>query len=122
MQASSVRQLKPTKQIKQTKRPQKNKQPVKGGKRLFRLSVLIMICALAWGAINFWDQAGKLQDRKQRVSALEQKKTEVTQLNDDTKREIARLNDNEYIEQKLRKDYGYVKPGETLFYRPKSGN
>ncbi|WP_248929087.1 FtsB family cell division protein [Paenibacillus hamazuiensis] len=94
-------------------------QPAKG-RRLMKLPTLIMVCAVTWGAINFWNQIGKLNDRHQQVSALEHKLDEVRQMNDETKREVARLNDNEYIEQILRKNYGFVKPGETLFYRPKT--
>jgi cell division protein DivIC len=110
MHVSSAKQVKPGKQSK----------PAGKGNRLMRLPYLVIICALSWGGVNFWNQTDRLHDREQKVSALEQKLAEVQQINDDTKREIARLNDKEYIEQKLRKDYGYVKPGETLFFHPKA--
>ncbi|WP_249860630.1 FtsB family cell division protein [Paenibacillus konkukensis] len=69
--------------------------------------------------MTLWNQIGKLQERAEKVTALDQKYKETQQVNEDNKREIARLNDPEYVEQKIRKELHYVKQGETLFYVPK---
>jgi cell division protein DivIC len=103
------------------KQPKQLNKPTKGTARRMKLLVLFMLCVFSWAGVNFWNQAGKLEDRQAKVNVLDHKLAEVKQVNEETKREISRLNDNEYIEQKLRKDYGFVKAGETLFLRPKTG-
>lgn len=80
--------------------------------------MLILACFLSWAGVTLWNQMGRLGDRNDKVQALQQKLTETQQLNEDTKREITRLNDPEYLEQKIRKELHYVKQGETLFYVP----
>lgn len=91
----------------------------KGSYRRRRFVMLMLACFLSWAAVTLWDQVGKISDRKEKVSALEQQQMETQQLNDNLQREIARLNDPEYVEQKIRKELHYVKQGETLFYTPK---
>ncbi|MCZ8517579.1 septum formation initiator family protein [Paenibacillus filicis] len=91
----------------------------KGSFRRRRLVMLVLACFLSWAGVTLWNQVGKLGDRREKVSALEQKLAESKQVNEDTKREITRLNDQEYVEQKIRKELHYVKQGETLFYATK---
>lgn len=95
-------------------------QPInKGSFRRRRLVFLVLAGFMSWAGITLWNQEGKLAERQGKVTALEQKQLEAEQINADTRREIDRLNDPEYVEQKIRKDLHYVKPGETLFFSPK---
>jgi cell division protein DivIC len=91
----------------------------KGAYRRRRLVLIVFACFMSWAGITLWNQIGKLDARGEKVSSLEQKLEETRQANDMTKRDIARLNDPEYVEQKIRKELHYVKQGETLFYVPK---
>ncbi|UUZ82170.1 septum formation initiator family protein [Paenibacillus sp. P26] len=92
----------------------------KGSFRRRRLVMLVLACFLSWAGVTLWNQVGRLEERSEKVLALTQKQAEAQQINEDTKREIARLNDPEYLEQKIRKELHYVKKGETLFYVPNS--
>ncbi|SDE53964.1 cell division protein DivIC [Paenibacillus sp. UNCCL117] len=92
----------------------------KGSIRRRRLVMLVLTCFLSWAGVTLWNQVDKINDRKEKVSSLERKLAEAQQVQDKAKREIARLDDPEYIEQIIRKELQYVKPGETLFYSPQS--
>ncbi|NOU98310.1 septum formation initiator family protein [Paenibacillus sp. LMG 31456] len=91
----------------------------KGSYRRRRLVMIVFACFLSWAGVTLWNQIAKTNDRSEKLTALEQKYKETQQTNGDTKREIVRLNDPEYVEQKIRKELHYVKQGETLFYVPK---
>jgi cell division protein DivIC len=91
----------------------------KGSYRRRRLVMIVFACFLSWAGVTLWNQIGKINDRSEKVTSLEQKYKETQQTNELTKREIIRLNDPEYVEQKIRKELHYVKQGETLFYVPK---
>lgn len=87
----------------------------KGTKRRLRILTVLLISFMGWAGVTIWDQFGKLHAKSSEVEALEQQLAEVKKVNEDTKREIARLHDKEYIEQKIRKDLNLSKPGETIF-------
>lgn len=91
----------------------------KGSYRRRRLVLIVFACFLSWAGVTLWNQIGKINDRSAKVASLEQKYKETQLTNENTKREIVRLNDPEYVEQKIRKELHYVKQGETLFYVPK---
>ncbi|MED4602915.1 septum formation initiator family protein [Paenibacillus validus] len=92
----------------------------KGSIRRRRLVMLILTCFLSWAGITLWNQTEKINDRKDKVSMLQQKLDETKQAQSDAQREITRLNDPEYVEQIIRKELQYVKEGETLFYTPQT--
>ncbi|PZE19215.1 FtsB family cell division protein [Paenibacillus xerothermodurans] len=100
----------------------RTKQNNKGSYRRRRLVMIILACFLCWAGATLWNQIGKIEERSEKVAALEQKKEQALQMNEAAKREIIRLNDPEYVEQKIRKELHYVKQGETLFYVPKEQN
>ncbi|RKN65784.1 septum formation initiator family protein [Paenibacillus ginsengarvi] len=79
-----------------------------------------MVGFMTWAALILWNQQGRLGVKAAQVDELTQKHVETVKLNEGYKKEIERLNDPEYILQKIRKEYHYSKPGETLFYTPKS--
>ncbi|TDF91583.1 FtsB family cell division protein [Paenibacillus piri] len=91
----------------------------KGSYRRRRLVMIVLGCFLSWAGVTLWNQIGKINDRGEKVAALEEKLNEAKLINENTKREVVRLNDPEYVEQKIRKELHYIKQGEILFYVPK---
>lgn len=91
----------------------------KGSHRRKRMALMIMAGFLVWGGITFWDQMGKSRAKAEQLDAMNAKLADVTRQNEDAKREVARLNDDEYIEQKIRTELHWAKPGETVFYLSK---
>lgn len=87
----------------------------KGKKRRMRLLMLFVICFLVWAGITFMDQLHVLEQQSTRLLNLEQERAEALKENAKYKQEISRLNDPEYIEQRLRKDLHMTKEGEILF-------
>lgn len=90
----------------------------KASRRRKRLVILPVLCFIAWAAATVWDQTALIQSKLQDLEALEQKLEETKAVNERLKLEITRLNDDEYIEQKARKDFQMVVPGETLYLAP----
>jgi cell division protein DivIC len=80
---------------------------------------MILLGILIWGGITLWDQMGKGRAKAEQLDSLNTKLAETTQANEEAKREVARLNDKEYLEQKIRTELHYAYPGETIFYVPK---
>ena len=87
----------------------------KGSRRRKRLLSIIMLCFVAWAGATFWNQAEVLQDKLARAAVLEDKLQATKKINDELLLEITRLNDDEYIEQRAKKDFQMISPGETLF-------
>jgi cell division protein DivIC len=92
----------------------------KGSSRRLRLLMVFLLCFMSWAGVTIWDQFSKLHSKSVAFKELQAQQSAVLKQNEDTKREIARLNDNEYIEQIIRKDLHYIKPGETIFFTPKT--
>ncbi|CAM3692898.1 FtsB family cell division protein [Marinicrinis lubricantis] len=88
----------------------------RGARRRLRLLFIAISCYLAWAGFTFWQQSGTIQESHARLDALEGKLTEITMRNDQFKQEIEKLNDPEYIEQILRKDYHMGRPDEIIFF------
>lgn len=93
----------------------------KGRRRRLRLLTFVLLSFMCWTAITFWNQQGGLSAKYARLSSMESQLEEAKKINEQLKMEITRLNDNEYIEQRVRKDYRMTRPGETLFITPMSG-
>ena len=92
-----------------------SKTKYKGTRRRLRLLMVAVICFMGWAGGTLWDQLNKMDVKMSELTILEQKLSEAEQLNAQYKHEITRLNDPEYIEQRLRKDFHMTKEGETLF-------
>jgi cell division protein DivIC len=92
----------------------------KGSKRRLRLLMILMLCFMSWAGVTIFSQFGKLHAKSLSVKELHTQLADAKKANADTKREITRLNDKEYIEQKIRHDLHYTKPGETIFFAPKT--
>lgn len=81
----------------------------------------ILMSFMCWTAITLWNQQGDLNAKYTRLSSIQTQLEESKKINEQLKMEITRLNDNEYIEQRVRKDYRMTRPGETLFITPMNG-
>lgn len=81
----------------------------------------VLMGFMGWTAITFWNQQGGLSDKYTRLSSIQAQLEETKKINEQLKMEITRLNDDEYIEQRVRKDYRMTRPGETLFITPMTG-
>jgi cell division protein DivIC len=92
----------------------------KGSRRRRRLLSVFVLCFVGWAGVTFWNQADLISEKVDRMLVVEKKLTATKQVNEQLKLEITRLNDDEYIEQKARKDFQMVGEGETLFISPES--
>lgn len=92
----------------------------KGSQRRRRLLSVFVLCFVGWAGVTFWNQADLISEKVDRMLVMEQKLSETKKVNEQLKLEITRLNDDEYIEQKARKDFQMVGEGETLFIAPES--
>ncbi|MEI7027667.1 FtsB family cell division protein [Paenibacillus sp. y28] len=86
-----------------------------GSQRRIRMVLLIVAGVLVWAGCTFWNQMGRLQAKSDQIDELQGKLDDMKQQNDQYKLEVARLEDPEFIEQKLRKEYNYTRAGETMF-------
>ncbi|OAS19490.1 FtsB family cell division protein [Paenibacillus oryzisoli] len=84
-----------------------------GSKRRLRILLIIVLCFLSWAAVNIWGQFAKLHEKKAVVANMEQQLVEARKVNALTTKEIARLHNDEYLDQIIRRDFHYSKPGET---------
>lgn len=57
----------------------------------------------------------QLLDQRNRISAMAQELTKVQEGNAQLEAQIARLNNDDYIEQRAREQIGLVRPGETTY-------
>lgn len=93
----------------------------KAARRRKRLVGLLVMSFIAWAAATFWEQTELVKEKQSELQTLERKLEETKAVNERLKLEITRLNDDEYIEQKAKKDFQMVSPGETLYIAPSSG-
>lgn len=94
------------------------KQKNKASHRRLRLLMIAVICFLVWAGLTLWNQMGLMKVKAEQLASMEYKLKEIKELNEGYNLEVIRLNDSEYIEQKIRKDYHYTRNGETMFYTP----
>lgn len=87
----------------------------KGKKRRVRLFMLILTGFMIWAGITIYDQHTFTQAKADQLEETAAKLDEVRSLNEDYKREIERLQDPEYIEQRIYKDLQMKKDGDTLY-------
>ncbi|HZG77747.1 MAG TPA: septum formation initiator family protein [Paenibacillus sp.] len=83
-----------------------------------RLYATIVGGVSLWAIFAFWDQSGAMKEKKTEMGALLQRLEEARAEHDAYQSEVTRLQDPEYIEQKVRKDYGMTRPGDKVFGTP----
>jgi cell division protein DivIC len=91
---------------------------LKGARRRLRLFLTIVCAFSVWAGLSLWEQTGSMTDKKAEMHRLQLKLEEVRAQNEAYKSEVTRLHDSEYIEQKVRKDFGMVRPGDKVFGVP----
>lgn len=90
-----------------------NKRSSKGSKRRLRFLMVLVLCFMSWAGVTIFDQVAKLSAKSSTVQDMKQQLADARKLNEDTKKEISRLHDDEYLEQIIRRDFHYIKSGET---------
>lgn len=91
----------------------------KGSYRRKRMALMIMVGFIVWGGITIWDEMDKRQVKATQLEKLIMKLEQSQLMNDRLHHEVSRLNDDEYIEQKIRTELHYAKPEETIFFVPR---
>jgi cell division protein DivIC len=84
-------------------------------RRLYRT---IIAGVSLWAIFAFWDQSGAMKEKKAEKGSLLQRLEEVRADHDAYQSEVTRLQDPEYIEQKVRKDFGMMREGDKVFGTP----
>jgi cell division protein FtsB len=100
-----------------SKPPMKTKvQPTaRGARGRFRIFLVFLGCFIIWGGLTWLEQHQSLEEKKAEKLQIEQKIQEVQQENQQLNETSQRLQDDEYIEQKVRKDFGMARPGDKVF-------
>jgi len=94
--------------------------PSSGSRKRIRLAAGIFIAVSLWAGTEAWGQIEKFDEKSDRIEALENKLKETEQINASMKREMERLNDPEYKEEKAREELHLAKPGEIVFDIPRT--
>ena len=97
---------------------QSHKRNDRKGRRRMRIVGMLVLCFIVWAVITSMQQLNSVNEKRLRVAVLQEQLNESKQKNEKLMLEITRLNDPEYIEQKAKKDYQMIRPGETLFTEP----
>lgn len=83
--------------------------------------VMVGILGLTlWAGFTAWGQMQQSAETSQRLEVLKAKAEETTDVNNKLKRELERMSDPEYREERIRKDNHMFKQGETVFDVPRS--
>ncbi len=88
--------------------------------RRLRLLLIPLILFIVWVGVKSWTQTELIQEKKQLLEQMRSELVKVKQQNEMSSHEVIRLQDSEFVEQKIRKELNYSKPGETIFYVPTS--
>jgi cell division protein DivIC len=91
------------------------KEKSRGAQRRFRLFLAVVGSFTLWAGFTLWEQHSALSDKKSELKQLQQDLAEEQRLNKEHQQEVTRLHDGEYIEQKVRKEYGMTRPGDKVF-------
>lgn len=89
-----------------------------GTRRRMRLFLMVVCCFTGWAALTLWKQGDSIRQKQAELLELQEKLSEAQETNEQYKSEVTRLHDNEYIEQRVRKDFGMIRPGDTIFEGP----
>ncbi|MDP5276956.1 FtsB family cell division protein [Chengkuizengella axinellae] len=86
----------------------------KGFKRRFKLLMVILFSFIGWATMTIWNQVQVLDEKSEQLGLLEAELEETKKLNEEYNDEITRLQDSEYIEQRIRSDLQMTQEDETL--------
>lgn len=82
-----------------------------------RILAFVLVCFSLWAAMTLWEQESVLNEKNERLQAIQEELDSVKEDHENYQKEVTRLQDPEYIEQRLRKDFQMAPEGETLFIR-----
>lgn len=100
----------------------KSKLKYSGTRKRLRLLMIVLVCFMAWAGMTFWEQVGKVNAKVSSLNQSEAKLAVVQKQNEEYKIDILRLNDKEYIEQRVRKEFQMKRPGEKIYITPNAEN
>lgn len=86
-----------------------------GTRRRKRLVMIVFAAFLVWAGVTLWGQYGTMKEKEAANKQLDQQLEQLKRQNENLQKEITRLGDDEYIEQKIRQELNYTKEGETVF-------
>lgn len=89
-------------------------------RKRIRLVTAGVVALLIWAGATAWTQMENINAGSERLNALESKMDQTQETNSKLKREIERLSDPEYREERMRKDMHLSKEGETVFEVPRA--
>ncbi|PDO11085.1 MAG: hypothetical protein BLM47_03560 [Candidatus Reconcilbacillus cellulovorans] len=77
----------------------------------------LMAAIFAWAGWTVSDLFALWKSKAAELERLEERLREAERQNEAYRLEIARMNDDAYLEQWIRSRYHYAKPGETVYYK-----
>lgn len=86
---------------------------------LLSVALLIMV---SWFLVSWVGLQGKIQQQKQTIAVIVQKREELVFENAEKNRILATENSSEYLERKARVENGLVLPGERVYYDATPGS
>jgi len=84
-----------------------------GARRRLKLLLFVVVLFMSWAVYVFVTQYGQMSERSDQLKEASRKLTDAQAKNEELKLQIARLDDEEYIGQIARKEYGLGRPGEV---------
>ncbi|NIK80094.1 cell division protein DivIC [Paenibacillus castaneae] len=90
-----------------------------GTKRRFKLWMMFIVLFMGWAAYTFFGQMQRQEATSIRLATIQDQIAAATKESNALKRQIERLNDQEYIEQLATKEQGMVKEGEQQIFSDK---
>ena len=90
----------------------------KGARRRRRLFLTLVGGFSLWAIVALWDQTFAMNEKRAELEQLQQRLNQIKAENEAYQAEVTRLQDPEYIEQKVRKDFGMSRPGDKVFAAP----
>lgn len=100
----------------------KSKLKYTGTRKRLRLLMIVLVCFMAWAGMTLWEQVGKVNAKVASLNQSEEKLAKVQKQNEEYRRDILRLNNKEYIEQRVRKEFQMKRLGEKLYITPNTEN
>ncbi len=85
-------------------------------KRLYRIIVVIICCALLWIIFAPGNGLYVLHQQKKHLAVLQEREKELLEDNQELAEDVERLqNDQEYLEKVAREEHGMLKDNEMVF-------
>ncbi|MNN82144.1 Cell division protein FtsB [compost metagenome] len=89
-------------------------------RKRIRLVTIGVLALTMWAGATVWSQMKRTDEIAIRLEALGGKLNDTVQMNEKLKREVERMSDPEYREERIRKDNHMFKQGETVFDVPRT--